>query len=87
MALDSPVPDHSISCGRGRGLKRSPPVAIAKETCALSDDRFRMEEQKSIVATATVARDHLSLIARLHSLPDRSKLRATLAEFDTELVE
>jgi hypothetical protein len=51
------------------------------------DNRFRFEEQKSAVATATVARDPLSLIARLHSLSDRSKLRATLAEFDTELVE
>ena len=28
MALDSPVRDHSMSCRRGRGLKRSPPVAI-----------------------------------------------------------
>jgi hypothetical protein len=27
------------------------------------------------------------LIARLHSLPDPSQLRATLAEFDTVLVE
>jgi mannose-6-phosphate isomerase-like protein (cupin superfamily) len=27
------------------------------------------------------------LIARLQTLPDRSQLRATLAEFDTELVE
>ncbi|HSC28139.1 MAG TPA: cupin domain-containing protein [Vicinamibacterales bacterium] len=27
------------------------------------------------------------LIARLHSLSDRSELRATLAEFDTDLVE
>jgi hypothetical protein len=32
-------------------------AGLLKYACAISDDRFRIQEQKSAVATATVARD------------------------------